>query len=43
VPESQRIGPGFVARAEIKVGTRSVLSFLLYPIIRTLDESVREP
>jgi hemolysin D len=43
VPENYHLGPGLVVQAEIKVGTRSVLSYLLYPIIRMLDESVREP
>jgi len=30
-------------RAEIKVGRRSVISYFLYPVIRALDESLREP
>jgi HlyD family secretion protein len=29
--------------AEIKVGRRSVLSYFLYPLLRGLDESLREP
>lgn len=43
VPEDRRLGPGMVAEAEIKVGTRTVLSYLLYPMFRLLDESLREP
>jgi hemolysin D len=43
VPENRILGPGMVVQAEIKVGTRSVLSYLLYPVIRMLDESIREP
>jgi hemolysin D len=43
VPENRILGPGMVVQAEIKVGTRSVLSYLLYPVIRMLDESIRVP
>ena len=35
--------PGMKVRAEIKVGQRSVISYFLYPVIRALDESLREP
>ena len=35
--------PGMTLTAEIKVGGRTVLSYILYPIIRTLDESLKEP
>ena len=43
VPEGTRLSPGMVASAEIRVGTRSVLSYFLYPVVRALDESIREP
>lgn len=43
VPEGFRLIPGMKVQAEIKVGTRSVISYFLYPIIRALDESLREP
>lgn len=43
VPDGTRLSPGMVASAEIRVGTRSVLSYFLYPVIRALDESIREP
>lgn len=43
VPAGFRIMPGMKVRAEIKVGHRSVISYFLYPIIRALDESLREP
>lgn len=43
VPEGFRLLPGMKVRAEIKVGKRSVISYFLYPIIRALDESLREP
>lgn len=43
VPEGTRLSPGMVATAEIRIGTRSVLSYFLYPVIRALDESIREP
>ena len=38
-----RLIPGMTVTAEIKVGTRSVLSYFLYPITRALSESIREP
>ncbi|AWU97986.1 HlyD family type I secretion periplasmic adaptor subunit [Azospirillum ramasamyi] len=43
VPDGTNLSPGMVASAEIRVGTRSVLSYFLYPVIRVLDESIREP
>lgn len=43
VPEGFRLLPGMKVRAEIKVGRRSVISYFLYPVIRALDESLREP
>lgn len=38
-----RLIPGMSLAAELKVGRRSVISYFLYPIIRTFDESIREP
>lgn len=38
-----RIRPGLVASAEIKTGKRSIASYVLNPILRTADESLREP
>ena len=35
--------PGLVASAEIKTGTRSIASYVLNPILRIKDESLREP
>ncbi len=43
VPSGFRLMPGMKVRAEIKIGKRSVISYFLYPIIRALDESMREP
>ena len=43
VPDTFRLMPGMKVRAEIKVGTRSIISYFLYPVIRVLDESLREP
>lgn len=42
-PSGARLSPGMTATAEIIVGRRSVLSYLLYPIMRAFDESIREP
>lgn len=38
-----RLLPGMTLGAEIIVGKRSVISYFLYPLIRALDESIREP
>lgn len=38
-----RLMPGMTVTAEIKAGERSVLSYFLYPLLRGLDESIREP
>jgi hemolysin D len=43
IPETFRLIPGMTVVAEIKVGRRSVLSYFLYPLLRGLDESIREP
>lgn len=34
--------PGMALTAELKVGQRSVMSYFLYPLLRGLDESIRE-
>jgi hemolysin D len=38
-----RLRPGLVASAEIKTGRRSIASYILEPVMRTTDESMREP
>lgn len=43
VPKDFRVIPGMGLSAEIKVGDRKVITYLLYPIIRSLDETMREP
>lgn len=42
-PKHARLLPGMTISAEITVGKRSVISYLLWPLIKALDESVREP
>lgn len=34
--------PGMAVTAELKVGQRNVMSYFLYPLLRGLDESIRE-
>lgn len=43
VPGQHRLLPGMTVTAEIKVGRRRVITYLLWPIIKGLDESLREP
>jgi hemolysin D len=38
-----RLKPGLVASAEIKTGTRTIASYILNPVLRITDESMREP
>lgn len=41
--EQARLLPGMTLTAEIVVGKRSVISYLLWPLTKALDESIREP
>jgi HlyD family secretion protein len=43
MPEKARLLPGMTLSAEIVVGKRSVMSYLIWPLTRALDESLREP
>jgi HlyD family secretion protein len=43
LPEGTRLLPGMSLMAEINVGSRSVMSYFLQPIIRGFSESIREP
>jgi HlyD family secretion protein len=43
LPEKFQMIPGMTVTAEMKVGHRSVISYFLYPLLRGLDESIREP
>jgi hemolysin D len=43
LPEHFQMIPGMTVTAEMKVGHRSVISYFLYPLLRGLDESIREP
>ena len=43
VPEDTRLMPGMSLSAEIVVGKRTIISYLLYPMISVFDESIREP
>ena len=38
-----RLIPGMEAQAEIKVGTRRVIEYIVHPLIKSLDEAIREP
>nr|VFK54140.1 MAG: HlyD family secretion protein [Candidatus Kentron sp. TC] len=43
VPDDFRLLPGMTLTGEINIGRRKIISYFLYPIIRALDESIREP
>ena len=38
-----RLIPGMECQAEIKVGERRIIEYLVHPLIKSLDESMREP
>lgn len=38
-----RLIPGMEAQAEIKVGTRRVIEYIIHPLVKSLDEAIREP
>jgi HlyD family secretion protein len=40
--ERVQLIPGMAVTAEMKVGERTVISYFLYPLLRGLDESIRE-
>ena len=43
VPKDTRLIPGMSLSVEIVVGERTVISYILYPMISMFDESIREP
>ncbi len=43
MPRHARLLPGMTVSAEIAVGKRTLISYLLWPLIKALDESLREP
>lgn len=43
LPDQARLLPGMTLTSEIKVGQRSVISYLLWPLTKAMDESIREP
>lgn len=43
LPDAFQMMPGMTLTAELSAGNRSVISYFLYPVLRGLDESIREP
>jgi HlyD family secretion protein len=43
VPENFRLIPGMEAECEIKCDRRRIITYVLYPLIKALDETAREP
>ncbi|MBS7540669.1 HlyD family type I secretion periplasmic adaptor subunit [Ancylobacter lacus] len=37
------LSPGMTVRAEIDAGRQSVIAYITYPVLRVMDESLREP
>jgi hemolysin D len=42
-PANFRIVPGMTCKVEMRVGSRRVIDYFLYPLFRHMDESLREP
>ena len=40
---AERIIPGMETQSEIRVGERRIIEYLIHPIIKSLDEAIREP
>ena len=43
LPEGFKILPSMNVTGNIKSGTRTVMTFLIYPVIKTIQTSFREP
>lgn len=43
VPDNFRLIPGMQLSSDIKVGKRRLITYFIYPIIRTIETSFREP
>jgi HlyD family secretion protein len=43
VPDDFRLILGMELKAEIKVGKRRIIEYIIHPLIKALDESIREP
>jgi len=43
IPEPIRLLPGMTLVGEAEVGRRNLLAYFAYPLLRGLDESLREP
>jgi HlyD family secretion protein len=43
MPEGVRLIPGMTVTGEVAVGERTIMSYLLDPVTRGFDESIREP
>ncbi|MBR0670173.1 HlyD family type I secretion periplasmic adaptor subunit [Neoroseomonas soli] len=43
VPDGTRLMPGMTVVGEVQVGRRNLLAYFAYPLLRGLDESLREP
>jgi HlyD family secretion protein len=43
MPAQYRLLPGMEVSVEIRVGERRVIEYFVYPILRNLDSSIREP
>lgn len=43
VPDNFRLIPGMELKAELKIGRRRIIEYIIHPLIKSLDEAIREP
>ena len=43
LPDNFRLIPGMEVEVEIKTGRRRIIEYVIYPLIKALDETAREP
>lgn len=43
LPDNFRLIPGMEVEVEIKTGRRRIIEYIIYPLIKALDETAREP
>jgi len=43
IPANFRLIPGMTGSAEVKVGKRTIMAYLLSPVLKSFDEGMRDP
>ncbi len=43
MPADFRLVPGMTLSSDIKIGSRTVITYITWPLLRVFGESIREP